>query len=95
VAGLVIAAILAAAMSNLSAALNSLSSTTIMDFYRPIAGRHNSARTDAFFLRVARWATVAWGAVMAAIDEINEKGTFSALATGARLNPLFSGAARA
>ena len=34
VAGLVIAAILAAAMSNLSAALNSLSSTTVMDFYR-------------------------------------------------------------
>jgi SSS family transporter len=33
VAGLLIAAILAAAMSNLSAALNSLSSTTIVDFY--------------------------------------------------------------
>src|SRR5262249_44169485 len=34
VAGLVMAAILAAAMSNLSAALNSLSSTTVMDFWR-------------------------------------------------------------
>src|SRR5581483_870738 len=33
--GLVIAAILAAAMSNLSAALNSLASTTVMDFLRP------------------------------------------------------------
>ncbi|HEX2919300.1 MAG TPA: sodium:solute symporter, partial [Edaphobacter sp.] len=33
VAGLLIAAILAAAMSNLSAALNSLSSTTVVDFY--------------------------------------------------------------
>ena len=39
VAGLVIAAILAAAMSNLSAALNSLASTTIMDFYRPMSER--------------------------------------------------------
>ena len=34
-AGLVVAAILAAAMSNLSAALNALASTTIMDFYQP------------------------------------------------------------
>jgi Na+/proline symporter len=33
VAGLLVAAILAAAMSNLSAALNSLSSTTVVDFY--------------------------------------------------------------
>ena len=33
IAGLLIAAILAAAMSNLSAALNSLSSTTVIDFY--------------------------------------------------------------
>ena len=36
VAGLLIAAILAAAMSNLSAALNSLASTTVIDFYIPI-----------------------------------------------------------
>ncbi|MGB9417984.1 MAG: sodium/solute symporter, partial [Acidobacteriaceae bacterium] len=35
VSGLVIAAILAAAMSNMSAALNSLSSTTMVDFYLP------------------------------------------------------------
>ena len=41
VAGLLVAAILAAAMSNLSAALNSLSSTTVVDFWmhwRPAAG---------------------------------------------------------
>jgi SSS family transporter len=35
VAGLLIAAILAAAMSNLSAALNSLASTTVVDFFVP------------------------------------------------------------
>ncbi len=56
-AGLVIAAVLAAAMSNLSAALNSLSSTTIMDFYRPLRPGH-SERT---YLRLARGATVVWG----------------------------------
>jgi solute:Na+ symporter, SSS family len=44
VAGLVIAAILAAAMSNLSAALNALASTTIMDFYRPLRQAASAAR---------------------------------------------------
>ena len=39
VAGLLVAAILAAAMSNLSAALNSLASTTVIDFYVPFKTR--------------------------------------------------------
>jgi uncharacterized protein YbbC (DUF1343 family)/CubicO group peptidase (beta-lactamase class C family) len=39
IAGLLIAAILAAAMSNLSAALNSLASTTVIDFYVPFKNR--------------------------------------------------------
>jgi solute:Na+ symporter, SSS family len=61
---LVIAAILAAGMSNLSAALNSLASTTVMDFYKPLLMRRGAARSDAHFLGVARWATVAWGAIL-------------------------------
>jgi SSS family solute:Na+ symporter len=65
VAGLVIAAILAAAMSNLSAALNSLASTTIMDFYRPITIRvTGKPRPEQHYLKLARWATVAWGIVL-------------------------------
>lgn len=60
VAGLVIAAILAAAMSNLSAALNALASTTVMDFFKPLQPGH----TEAAYLRVARWTTVLWGAVL-------------------------------
>ncbi len=64
-AGLVIAAILAAAMSNLSAALNSLSSTTIMDFLKPIEGP--GRRSEASYLKLARWATVAWGGVLIGI----------------------------
>ncbi len=67
-AGLVIAAILAAGMSNLSAALNSLASTTVMDFYRPLVTLRSSSRhpapSDAHFLGVARWATVAWGVIL-------------------------------
>src|SRR5215470_17632078 len=42
IAGLVIAAIFAAAMSNLSGSLNSLASTTVLDFYQPLSG----ARSD-------------------------------------------------
>jgi SSS family transporter len=60
VAGLAIAAILAAAMANLSAALNSLASTTIVDFYRPLAGNLSEAR----LLKLARLATIGWGAVL-------------------------------
>jgi len=58
--GLVIAAILAAAMSNLSAALNALSSTTIMDFWRPLRPQTSEAR----LLQLARFATIGWGVVL-------------------------------
>jgi SSS family transporter len=61
VAGLITAAILAAAMSNLSAALNALASTTIMDFVKPLT---RSRFPDSFYLRLARYATVVWGAVL-------------------------------
>lgn len=60
VAGLVIAAILAAAMSNLSAALNALASTSIMDFYK----LRRPDLPEAHYLRLAKFATLAWGAVL-------------------------------
>jgi solute:Na+ symporter, SSS family len=59
-AGLLIAAILAAAMSNLSAALNSLSSSSIVDFYlrrHPDASEHDR-------LRLSRLSTLVWAAVL-------------------------------
>jgi len=64
VAGLAIAAILAAGMSNLSAALNALASTTVMDFYRPLALRRDPSKTEHFFLSVARGTTIVWGAIL-------------------------------
>src|SRR5579872_961427 len=64
IAGLVIAAILAAGMSNLSAALNSLASTTVMDFYRPFAIRRGRQRSEAHFMTLARWTTVLWGVLL-------------------------------
>jgi solute:Na+ symporter, SSS family len=69
VAGLVIAAIVAAAMANLSAALNSLASTTVIDFYRPLA----RGRDDAHFLWWARVATVLWAAVLVVIGILARK----------------------
>src|SRR5207253_888446 len=63
IAGLLVAAILAAAMSNLSAALNSLSSTTVVDFYmgwRPEAG-------DGERMLVSRASTVMWALVLFAV----------------------------
>ena len=67
VAGLVVAAILAAAMSNLSAALNSLASTTVMDFYKPLVSRGSAPKSESHFLKTARAATVAWGLILLAI----------------------------
>src|SRR5256714_18806 len=64
VSGLVIAAIFAAAMSNLSGSLNSLSSSTVLDLYRPLI---NPDDTDEHYLRLSRWLTAAWGVVLIAI----------------------------
>jgi solute:Na+ symporter, SSS family len=60
ISGLLIAAILAAAMSNLSAALNSLSSTTMIDFYLRI--RPDISDRGRLFL--SRIATIIWGLVL-------------------------------
>jgi solute:Na+ symporter, SSS family len=64
IAGLVIAAVFAAAMSNLSGSLNSLASTTVLDFYKPLLGQ---TRSDAELLKLSRWCTAAWGLVLIGI----------------------------
>lgn len=60
ISGLLIAAILAAAMSNLSAALNSLSSSTIMDFYV----RLRPQTSEAMKMRLSRFSTAFWAIVL-------------------------------
>jgi SSS family solute:Na+ symporter len=60
ISGLLIAAILAAAMSNLSAALNSLSSSTILDLFvrlRPQTDEHRR-------MRLSRLTTIGWASVL-------------------------------
>jgi SSS family solute:Na+ symporter len=60
ISGLLIAAILAAAMSNLSAALNSLSSSSMMDFY--LRGRPQTDERRR--LQLSRVSTLWWAIVL-------------------------------
>jgi solute:Na+ symporter, SSS family len=69
-AGLMISAILAAAMSNLSAALNSLSSTTIVDFYTRLFPQSTEERR----LRLSRAATLAWAVVLFLLALLARRG---------------------
>ena len=78
IAGLTIAAILAAAMSNLSAALNSLASTTVMDFIKPLSKIH---RSEAQYLALAKKITLAWGGILFAIA-VASQGIPSVLEAG-------------
>lgn len=70
VSGLLISAILAAAMSNLSAALNSLSSTTIVDFYSRLAPGVSEERK----VHLSRVATVGWGLLLFALAVLARNG---------------------
>jgi len=60
ISGLLIAAILAAAMSNLSAALNSLSSCSMIDFYL----RRNPQADERRRLQLSRFSTLFWALVL-------------------------------
>jgi Na+/proline symporter len=82
--GLIIAAIFAAAMSSIAAELNSLSTATVIDFYRRL---WRTDESDAHYLKVSKLVTGFWGlvactvAVYAAnlgplIDVVNRFGSF-------------------
>jgi Na+/proline symporter len=86
-AGLIIAAILAAAMANLSAALNSLASTTVVDFLRA----RSSGVSEKQSMRTARWATVAWGGVLLGIA-IGARHSRSVLEVGLTIGSIPFGA---
>ena len=59
--GLVVAGLLAAAMSTVSSSLNSLASATTHDFYAPLTRR----RDPLHLVSVGRWATIGWAIVLA------------------------------
>ena len=72
ISGLLIAAILAAAMSNLSAALNSLSSSSIIDFYLQRYPQVDELRK----IRLSRIATFLWALLLfgLAVLSLNKVG---------------------
>ena len=57
-AGLFIAGVIAAAMSSISSELNSLATTSVIDFYRRWV---KPEATDAHYLNVSKGATAIWG----------------------------------
>lgn len=58
VVGLLIAIIFLAAMGSTASGLNSLASTTVVDFYKRLFRKKKS---DKGYLSASRWATVIWG----------------------------------
>jgi Na+/proline symporter len=61
ISGLIIAAIFAAAMSTLSSSLNSLSSSSVNDFYKTYAAPD---REEDHYLKVSRYLTLLWAVVL-------------------------------
>jgi len=70
IAGLMIAAILAAAMSNLSAALNSLASASMVDFWLP----RNPNTSEQSRIGLSRTMTIAWAAVLFVLAMLSRRG---------------------
>lgn len=58
VVGLLIAIIFLASMGSMASGLNSLASTTVVDFYKR---RRRAGSREPNYLSVSRWTTVAWG----------------------------------
>jgi solute:Na+ symporter, SSS family len=78
VRGIMIAAILAAAMSNLSSALNAMASTTVVDFIQTYIKRDLAVKDQ---LHLSRWVTVFWG-VSLSVLAILSRGVKSVLEAG-------------
>lgn len=56
--GLLVAIILLASMGSTASGMNSLASTTVVDFYKRFV---NSNGSEKLYLSASRWATVGWG----------------------------------
>jgi SSS family solute:Na+ symporter len=69
--GIMIAAIVAVAMSNASGSLNSLAASTVMDFHelRGISIPANNPPEPV--LRLSRWMTLVWGVILAILGTFN------------------------
>jgi Na+/proline symporter len=86
-AGLFIAGVMAAAMSSIAAELNSLSTATVIDFYRRW---FKPEATEAHYLRVSKVATGIWG-VFACIVATYAAGLGSLIEVVNRFGSFFYG----
>ena len=87
VRGIMVAAILAAAMSTLSGSLNSLASTTVVDFIRPFLKKDYSPGEQ---LRLSRRITVFWGIILV-IPAVLSRGVKSGLEVGLTISSITYG----
>jgi Na+/proline symporter len=88
ISGLLIAAILAAAMSNLSAALNALSSTSIMDFYV----RFRPQADERLKMRLSRLSTFVWALVLFALAVLSLQNVGRVVEVGLQIASVAYGA---
>ncbi len=96
IAGLLMAAILAAAMSTLSSSLSSLASTSMMDFYL----RRRPEVSEQRRMRLSRLATICWAVILFALALASRRGgpvlemglSIASVAYGAMLGVFLLGA---
>jgi SSS family transporter len=85
--GLLIVAVLAAAMSSVSSALTSLASVSTMDFVKKLFPE----RPESFFLRCSKLSTIAWAAALIVVAYLSREAAF-VLEAAFKLRGLTSGA---
>ncbi|MFT5617659.1 MAG: SSS family solute:Na+ symporter [Arenicella sp.] len=68
--GLLIAVILSAAMSSASSELNSLATTSVVDFYKRVFKKEGS---DSHYLKASKWLTLFWGLSAIAFTQLADK----------------------
>ncbi len=68
--GFLIVAILAAAMSSVSAAMAALASVSTMDIFK---GLTRKPRDEAFYFRLSKYSTVAWGVVLVLVAYLSRE----------------------
>jgi solute:Na+ symporter, SSS family len=71
--GLLIVAILSAAMSSVSSALSALASVSTMDFLKPL---FRQERTERAWLRIGKFTTLLWGAALILVAYMSREVTF-------------------
>jgi SSS family transporter len=83
-AGLVVAAIFAAALSS---SLNSIAATAVNDLYKPFRPK----RPDKHYLRVSQWLTLVWGVVQVCVAVVAMSYPSSALDKALSIASLING----